>query len=227
MSSRKCSDCGLVSFGESDTCRRCGAQFSSSRAAPSIASEGPHYQTPRETANIPGHAAANLAGSAGQAGGGGIWRDGKNLVFHERAELPDRCLTCNAQAAGIRLKKSLRWNHPARLVAALLTGWYVISDVEQARVSIGFCHSHFWRRRIWWAAAASSCVASVMLLFLGRVDDSIIRTVVMAGATILFIASIVFSFLAKEYIQLKKIREGYVWLGGVDKEYLAQFPKLK
>jgi hypothetical protein len=227
MSSRKCSNCGLVSFGESDTCRRCGAQFSSGRPAPSIAGEGHYDQTQRETANTPGYAAANVAGSAGKAGGGGIWSDGKNLVFHEKAELPDRCLTCNAQASGIRLKKSLRWNHPAWFVVALLGGVYALSAVEQARVSIGFCHSHFLRRRIWWAAAASSCVASVMLLFLGRVDDSIIRTVVMAGATILFIASIVFSFLAKEYIQLKKIREGYVWLGGVDKEYLAQFPKLK
>lgn len=38
---------------------------------------------------------------------GGVWRDGKLLVMHKKAVLPDRCVKCNQPAGGRRLKRSL------------------------------------------------------------------------------------------------------------------------
>ena len=45
--------------------------------------------------------------------GTGVWRDKATLIMSKDAQLPARCIKCNAPATGARLKKKLSWHHPA------------------------------------------------------------------------------------------------------------------
>jgi hypothetical protein len=52
----------------------------------------------------------------------GAWREGDVLVLSKQHHvLPDRCVKCNAPAAGHRWEKRLYWHHPL-IYLSLLAG---------------------------------------------------------------------------------------------------------
>lgn len=81
---------------------------------------------------------------------GGAWRDGKLLVMRPEANLPDRCIRCNAPAGGFRFKRNLSWHPP---------GWYLLLFFnliiyvivalivrKRAKVAVGLCARHRKKR---------------------------------------------------------------------------------
>ena len=48
----------------------------------------------------------------------GVWRDGRLLVMHKSAQLPDRCVKSNQPADG-RLLRKMYWHHPLIFLSLL------------------------------------------------------------------------------------------------------------
>jgi hypothetical protein len=106
-----------------------------------------------------------------------IWRDGRKLVFHENAELPDLCIKCNAPAQGVRVKRKVEWAHPGLgLIAPAgyavhfpvygFLAFLLVARIfrKKALVSLGYCLFHFVRRRKWVIASTVGRIASAVLL---------------------------------------------------------------
>jgi hypothetical protein len=79
-----------------------------------------------------------------------IWRSDKLLVAAPGAELPDRCVKCNAPAGGRRLKRTLYYHHPA-IYLLLLCNLIIFAIValivrKRAVLQIGLCEHHLARR---------------------------------------------------------------------------------
>ncbi|HYL99177.1 MAG TPA: hypothetical protein VEZ90_09500 [Blastocatellia bacterium] len=156
-----------------------------------------------------------------------VWRQQNALVFHELAELPDRCIKCNGPAHGIRLKKRVSWVHPAWMLL-LLVGvlFYLVALAivrKRAEVSLGFCKQHLNQRRAWLAAAWLALGASFLVLYLALLMQS--GPTALAGLGLL-LGSIVAGIVTSRFVGLKKIENNYVWLKYVNGDYLARFPSL-
>lgn len=97
---------------------------------------------------------------------GGVWRDGKLLVMHKQAVLPDRCVKCNQPAGGRRRKRSLSWHHPGYflLVLASVLVYVIMALVvrQTAKIEIGMCEIH--RRKRWQAIATSWLLVLIGIL---------------------------------------------------------------
>ena len=95
----KCSQCGLVNFASSESCKRCGVlgpigQVQQPQAPAGIVLEDGYVMPPPPSF-------------------GGVWRDQSTLVMTKDATLPDYCVKCDAPANGFRLKRNLSWHEPA------------------------------------------------------------------------------------------------------------------
>ena len=78
------------------------------------------------------------------------WRDGKKLVVRKGAELPDRCIKCNAPAGGYRYSRTLEWVKPIWLVTLFL-GLLLFALVylivrKKGKITVGLCEVHRRRR---------------------------------------------------------------------------------
>lgn len=168
--------------------------------------------------------------------GGGVWREGKILVMHKRAVLPDRCVKCNAPAHGGRLKRSLSWHHPAvYLLVAIHIFIYIIVALivrHTAKIEIGICERHRQKR---WNAIATSwllVLAGVALFILGLVVSDrpgptpwYVPTLIIAGG-VAFLAGLIYAAVVVPPVSAQKINKEYVWLKKVNPEYLAQLPPI-
>lgn len=83
-------------------------------------------------------------------GRGRVWRDGKLLRLEKGAQLPQRCVRCNAPAE-VHIDRKLYWHSPwwaLLILAGLLTYAIVAFFVrKRADVRIGLCAQHASARR--------------------------------------------------------------------------------
>jgi hypothetical protein len=83
-------------------------------------------------------------------GRGRVWRDGKLLRLEQGAQLPQRCVRCNAPAE-VHLDRKLYWHSPwwALLILAGLLTYAIVALVvrKRADVRIGLCSEHARARR--------------------------------------------------------------------------------
>jgi hypothetical protein len=97
------------------------------------------------------------------------YRDGKNLVVPFGADVPERCVKCDAPAP-LGKARSYTWHHPAWYLTFLLSPLiYIVAATfarKTAKVAVGLCEQHDTRRRnlVWtgWAALAIG-VGSILL----------------------------------------------------------------
>ena len=109
------------------------------------------------------------AASFGPASRSECYRDGKNLVVPFGADVPERCVKCDAPAP-LGKARSYAWHHPAWYLTFLLSPLiYIIAATfarKTAKVAVGLCEQHYTRRRnlVWagWAALAIG-VGSIFL----------------------------------------------------------------
>jgi len=169
--------------------------------------------------------------------GGGVWRDGKLLVMHKQAVLPDRCVKCNQPAGGRRLKRSLSWHHPGYFLAVLAGVWvYIIVALvvrHTAKIEIGMCEVH--RRKRWQAIATSWLLVLVGILAIfggGSLIDSPANVLAwlgpwfLFGGIALFVAGLIYAVTVVPPVAPQKIDKEYVWLKKVDPAYVAEFPPI-
>lgn len=207
----KCTECGLVNFVYDSNCKRCNAP-------------APAVQPPAQ----PGIVLADGYVMPPPPSMGGVWRDDKTLVMTKDAELPDQCVKCNAPAHGFKLKRKLSWHHPA-IYVVLLVAWIIylvlaMALSKRATVFFGLCPEHLKRRRtfltIGWIMFALGLIIPVLAFSNEYVGIGLL-------GMLLFFISVFWLVFANRVVNVKKIDDRYVYLTGIDANYLAQFPSLQ
>lgn len=158
--------------------------------------------------------------------GSGVWRDKSKMVVSKGAQLPDRCVKCNAPAPGAKLKKKLTWHHPAIYIlifVALLIYLIVAMIVRKAvTVELGLCEEHMAKHRrnvfITWLLILLGVCGFVMAVIVG--DNNFL----LAGI-LLILAGIIYAVVAVRIVTPAKIDDKFAWLKGVNKDYLDELPQ--
>ncbi len=154
-----------------------------------------------------------------------IWQNKKVLVMTKQAQLPDRCVKCNAPTQN-KLKRSLRWHHPALYI--LIFGgllFYVILALvlsKTATVNVGLCETHAAARKrdiiITWLLVLLSLGCFVLSIAMEELSLFFVGLV-------LFFGAVIYGILKARVVVPQKIDDQYVYLIGVNADYLQQFPQ--
>lgn len=154
-----------------------------------------------------------------------IWRDNSVLVMTKEALLPNRCIKCNAPA-GEQLKRKLTWHHPALylliLVSVLIYAVVALVVRKTAIVTVGLCEEHSSARRqnIWitcllvFLSVASFALAMLM-------EEGLLA----AGGSAFLLAAAIYGGVTLRIVAPTKIDNYFVWMKGVNQNYLQQFPE--
>ena len=163
---------------------------------------------------------SNVFDARGAAGR--VWRRGKVLCMDTAAQLPPRCVRCNAPAER-RIARKLYWHSPWWFLT-LFTGagilLYVIVALivrKRADVELALCESH--------ARARRRTLAAAWLLGLGSVAAPIVasaelRPALSALAFFAVIAAILIGTRQASVLRPVRIDEDEVRLAGAGRPYL-------
>ena len=162
---------------------------------------------------------------------GGVWRQGNVLVMHRTAILPARCVKTN-EPTPARLKRKLYWHHPA-IYLALIPGvliYAILASVlcHRATIEIGLSETGFARRRrvmlIAWIGVLLSLGAFFGSFKAFDWDAGPNGPLVMFGGIFTFLGFLIYGLIAARMVHVKKMDYHYIWLKGVNAEYLDQLP---
>ena len=160
-------------------------------------------------------------GAAGTA-----WRSGRQLVTLLSATLPERCVKCNAPAAGGRMKLKLSWHHPALYLTILLGVliYLILAAISSKRGTVlaSLCAAHRGERKrailISWALAVLGLIGIMVAI----VKES--GGLGFAGGIAIF-AALIYAILTTRVLTVKKINKEHAWMTGCCPEFLADFPE--
>jgi len=171
-----------------------------------------------------------------QATSGGLWRQGKLLVLHKNAPLPDVCLKSN-QPATRRLKRNLSWHHPA-IALSILAGvliYIILAVVLTKRATIYMALTDEWfgirRKRILiaWGIVLLSIALGVGGLAMAAGADAGqgggLSCLACFVAMVLFFVGIIYGNYAARLVRPACITDQYVYLVGVHPNFLARLPE--
>jgi len=156
-----------------------------------------------------------------------IWRSKSVLVMAKKAPLPQRCVKCNAHAQH-KLKRHLRWHHPA-LYLVFLAGpllYFILSLVlsKSATIHVGLCETHAATRKRDMLITCVLVLLSFGCFFLSAAAEEM--TFLFVGIFVLLGATI-YGIVRARVVSPQRIDDHYVWVAGVDDNYLEQFPELR
>jgi len=161
---------------------------------------------------------------------GGAWREQSTLVMTKDATLPDYCVKCGAPANGFRLRRRFSWHHPALYLLLFLVGAWLIYLIiamvlrKKATVYLGLCPQHNQRRRSLLFIGWALFVLTFITMFMGLARDfPVMGLLSLLG----ILVSIVWLILAARVVTVKKIDDRFVWLTGLNENYLARFPPVQ
>ena len=168
-------------------------------------------------------APASTFDKAGEEANGGVWRSGKVLVLRRGANLPHRCLKCNAPATPGKPKK-LYWHHWAVYLLVFINILiYIIVGLllrKTATVALPICDAHRRRR---FRRVAGALLAAVAMVVLMAVGEDALAAIGIAGLLIALLAAALLSRLTVPV----RIDAEYVRLKGCGQEYLDSLPSLR
>lgn len=207
--------CGLVNFAAATQCKRCHVLFVQNISPTpdsnlqGIVLEDGYILPPPPTIGV-------LAG---------VWREKSVLVMSRDARLPDRCVKCN-QPTQERLKHTFSWHHPA-IYILLVAAWLIYLIVamvvrKQATVELGLCDEHKQKRRrnilIMWALLLLGVVCFVIAIAGDDVSPAFFGILLLLGGMI-------FGLATTRVAVPSKIDNRFVWLKGINKDYLDLLPQ--
>lgn len=167
-----------------------------------------------------------MAEAATMPSTGSLWRHNSRLVTRTETVFPDRCVKCNAPAGGFRLKRTLYWSHPAYLLL-LLCNLLILLIVylivrKKAIVHIGLCEQHRSRRKLGITILLSSVGLGLVLLICAAGFGS--GWLAAIGVVVLLGGAITGGIMART-VTPTKIDKEYVWLSGVNRDFMADLPE--
>ena len=224
MNSSRCTNCGLVNSPGEATCRRCGAAL-----ARQPAGSDDIRDTPASNSAIPEYGLGPDAYAPprlpyGMVADQGVWRDGAILIMLKTARLPDYCVKCGAAANGSHLIRNLSWHHPALylLIFAGLLIYAIVALIvrKSAKIDISICADHIRKHRTTVAVGWSIFLAGVAFIVFGIAQDS--GGSALFGIALVFAGAVYSTFV--KVVKVKKIDDHYVWLRGIDENFLSRLP---
>jgi hypothetical protein len=154
-----------------------------------------------------------------------IWRSKSVLVMTKQAPLPERCIKCNAPTRHT-LKRNLRWHHPALyiLVAGGFLFYVILALVlsKTATIHVGLCETHVANRKrdilITWLLVLLSFASFYLAAATEEMTLLFVGLIVLLGA-------VIYGVVKARVVAPQKIDDQYVWLTGINANYLQQFPE--
>jgi hypothetical protein len=163
------------------------------------------------------------------------WRDGKTLVTRKGAELPDRCIKCNAPAGGYRFSRNLSWHS---------SGWYLLIFISlliyilayflvrwRGKVTVGLCERHRIKRKraiiLGWLTALTGIGLNIAAISFSGDPASTPSPLVpigFVGGLVLLLAGLIGGMLGSQVLVPSRIDKHFVWLRKVSPDYLAELP---
>jgi hypothetical protein len=155
---------------------------------------------------------------------GDFWREGKELVMRQRAQLPPRCVKCNAPAITPIKRRNFYWHHPG-LYLLILIGILIYAIVatltrKSATVAPGLCETHATRRRtIIWAAWIAALIGFVLMFSVDGLGGG-----ALALGILLVLGSLIGGMVGARIMVASGIDDRLARFRGCGKEFLASLP---
>jgi hypothetical protein len=155
-----------------------------------------------------------------------VWRSGKLAVMGLQPELPDTCVKCNAPVHGSRLKRKLRWHHPAIYLTLLINVivYVVVASLasRKADVAIGLCTVHRAKRIraivIGWVLALLGLAAIPWAIGADKAGIAF-------SGVLLLITGLLWGLIGGRVVYAKKIDKEHAWMAGCSRAFLATLPE--
>ncbi len=154
-----------------------------------------------------------------------IWRNKSVLVMSKQSSLPYRCVKCNAPTQHT-LKRNLRWHHPALYI--LVFGGFLLYLIlalalsKTATVTVGLCETHAAaRKRDIFITCLFVLLSFASFYFAVAADE---MGFLLVGVALL-VGAVIYGNVKAAIVAPKKIDNDYVWLTGLNTNYLEQFPE--
>lgn len=166
-----------------------------------------------------------------QPGLEGLWRKGNLLVMHKLAPLPPICVKSN-QFATHWLKRKLQWHNPwvaLTLISPLIYIIVALIVTKRATINIGLSEVWYARRKtrllIAWCIVLTAFAVAGLGIWLANVPG---RTeagmLIVLLSFFILIAAGVYGQFACRLVYPARIDDSYVWLNGVNREFLDRLP---
>ena len=214
----------VAQYGGQQTQCHCGAAIQ-------IPSAIDPFQTPPSAYPSVTNSPTQVLGYAGPATGQmnpgfGVWREGKQLVIIQGAELPDACVLCGGHTNGRRLTRSYSWHNPWIFIILLSPLIYIIVALivrKSIKLSVPICEAHL-KRRAWmiavaWLTFVGGIVAGVVLGQDKRYVD-----IGFAVGLFGFVGALIIGLIGSRLMTPKFIDKRIAKFGGVSENYLSGLP---
>ena len=148
------------------------------------------------------------------------YRDGKNFVVPFGADMPERCVKCDAPA-DLEKERNYSWHHPVWYLAFCLSPliYIVVALIarKRARVAVGLCEEHRIRRRklVWSGWGALAVGVSSIFLSTNDVGGALVPLLACGG----LLLAIVLYFCAR-LLYATRITDEEIHLGGCSDAFL-------
>ena len=164
-----------------------------------------------------------------------VWRDGKLIVMRKGAELPARCILCNAAAEKTKTRRVFYlngWLQLAMLVLFLLTRGLALLPIlllslvfrKTARVAVPLCAEH-WRRRL-------RVTVTTLLLLLIAIGVGVLAAIeadfqgpLFFVALLIFVVAFGLAMARGQMLRAKKIDRSTLYLKGARPAFLESLPE--
>jgi hypothetical protein len=159
---------------------------------------------------------------------GTAWRDGKKLVTHDQARLPQRCVKCNSETTEPPLKRKFQYHHPAYylfiFVGVLIYIIIAICVRKSATVELFLCTQHRQRRRNFIIGGWGGAGVAILLFLVGAALNY--PWITISGVVLFFVAAIA-GIAGAQIVRTVQIKGKTVWLGKAGPDFLASLPEWK
>jgi hypothetical protein len=242
----RCPKCGFERLPQASECPVCGVVFAKLAGAPQPAPQAARRQPRPEASTMPPYQRGDAAPGTGPdpyaaprssriVGGpafpgfgepqGGYWRAERLVVMERGAELPDRCIRCNALARE-RVTKTVYWHSP--WLYLLLVAWllYLVTALlvrRRARIAVPFCPEHLKRRRTTITGSWLVVLAGVVALVVPAAGGRDLEWLYLVGV-LLLLCGLIAVAVAHRILVAKRIDERHLWLRGASLEFLNSLP---
>ena len=159
-----------------------------------------------------------------------LYRQGRLLVMHKKAVLPDRCVKSNRPADG-RLKRKLSWHHPAVYVTiplnpAIYVGLALLLR-KRATIYVGLSDEWFRKRRRAIAIASVLAVGGLAMLIAGIAAGGeqqpwAVRAILLG--VLMGLGGAIYGLRVAVMVRAKRVSDHFIWFAGVHPDFLASLP---
>lgn len=163
-----------------------------------------------------------------QASAGGCWNDMNVVVVSKDADLPPRCVKCNAPAEAPIKTRTYYWHHPA-LYLLVLPGLLIYAIValivrKKAILHLGLCDAHRKKRLYGLLLGWGGGLGGLALMIASANQDSC--GLGFTGLAVFFVGIVAGNLMART-LYPERIDETYVRLKGAGPEFLASLPPFR